>query len=403
MAALDTILRTGCLAAALALSAAVAERAMDRSWMSIAGLHRTTSTQTIATGLILSSDAADDLGPNRDALLSRLAAAGVVVRIVDDRLGAADAAESLSSDRRVDLLVAACDSAQRASIDAVARRYGVPCVSILPTVPLSAADATVDLGGTPNQRIAPAVAWAARALGRRIAVVTVDAPMARVTRRIAASRLAAEGAEAVADVVLGAASGDAEVAEAVARLHASSPDAILLDLPAPLASRVLASLRGRPGRASLTPCVHCSVDVRRLLASIGAAAAGDYIAGQAALGDDRADGRPLGDRLEAVVVGVKAALGLAAPLDGGRDASRARAALRAARSRCGPTPLLVDPVANAAWMSAALARIDAAGKARSVIATEPLRPARSYEGLGEAAWVAVAQGDDAPTLEANHE
>jgi hypothetical protein len=381
------------LLASLALTGAIAIRVVDDRWMSTTelGAERTDGPPVI--GVIVPDSVAQ---PACDALrIASEKALGesqgrrppelLIRRAGTGRAAYAAVAERLVRDQGACVLVVACDSNERSAIESVASRHGVACVSVLPTVAPSSSLA-IDLGGLPNQRFGPVIAWGLEALGRRAALVTGSRPEEHAGRLFARDLLKASASDLVADVLI-AAGDETSLDAAAAEIARGKPSMVIVSADEELATAMAAALRRAGVTPDVAPCVHVGRMPSRHTQH-AAALTGDYIAFDGFdLGDDTAPG--------ALTVGVTVGIELAEQAIrrvGVADGRAIAAVMRDMSISTEHGPIRIDRLTGAAWRGVNVARVGSGVELVTVMTSGLRRPRRMSELLGLVELTAGAGG-----------
>lgn len=381
------------LLAALALTGAIAIRVVDDGWMSVTERGAQRADVRAVIGVIVSDTASPAACEALQADIDRVMAEGrgpsspmvLMRRCAPGRAAHASLAERLVREHRACALVVACDSNERSAVESVTARHGVACVSVLPTVAPTTSLA-IDLGGLPNQRFGPVIAWGLESFGRRVALITGNRPEERAGRQVALDLLRASAGDLAADVLI--TEGDEGSLDAKAdEVARGEPSLVIVSVGEDLSAPLVASLR----RAGITPDVAPCVHVGGFPSRHGRHAAvltGDYIAfdGFGANDDGPAD---------ALTVGATVGIGLAGQAIrrvGVADGRAIAAVLRDMSITTDHGPVRIDRLTGAAWRGVSVVRVGPGEDMVTVMETGPRRPWRTSELLGNVGPVAGAAG-----------
>lgn len=390
---LEAFIRALCFATFLAFAGAVLWRASDQNWMEGFDAPSAVGTPPVVGVILVEpplAGAEGELGVELAAELERTMAGrlqeaarlpiGVEVVIASEPGAAARATRHLLRDAGAIAIVTDGASSMRGAIAAAARDSGVPVLATRPAPAASHGDRIIDLAGSREQRVLPALAWGIGLFGPRVAVVTDGRTRARETRDVARSSAAASGGEIVAEIVLPKRAS--EHAAALAALARSRPSFILVDFDETSLAESIGLLHRVGLESASAPCVHVSDDASRWSRTdVARRLVGDYLVLCDWLGATGAEPCPTeiggdGDARSCDMHRLEGAVSLVARAfaRGGGDASRLGRAIRGEQIATSHGFLAIEPRTGDAWCSVRAVRVGADGRFDEVLSLPRLSP-----------------------------
>jgi ABC-type branched-subunit amino acid transport system substrate-binding protein len=353
----ETIVRVTCLLGALVLAVLALSREPG------AGAMRTSHAMTV--GVLVPAGSSAPSSAAIGAAIERAidswsdpSIAFAVRRLEPGASGAGRATSRLIDEADPIALIVACDGRQLPAIEAVVRSEAILCLSFSPTSSLSNMPWTLELAARPNQFVPQAAAFAADALGPRLAIVSGESDSQRSLRGLFIERAVRRGATIVADCVVDGTGHS--LADHVQALREAKPSAIVIASGGEAARALLSSVRAEGIIAAGAACV--------FLAPAGAEAecadVGDYVV---TCGPSDPTGSTTAAHLQSAIEAIRAAMSRSGAVDG--------ASLRTALTRSTRFGTMsFDPSRGAPWRACRITRTLAGGHQLEVWSGPAVRP-----------------------------
>ncbi len=305
---------------------------------------------------------------------------------------ATTAAENALKDERVIAVLVAGELGERRAVAGVAERGDMAAFTLSPVLGLEYAATQISLAGMPNQRIAPAAAWALDAFGSRVLLVANDAPLQRIANEIVANQVTRRGGTVIGPVWVGR--DGLTIAQAAARaielVKTEKPNLIISGVAPNQTKPFVQALRSGGVTSTLLPTLHMVLSESDLVGLEPAAIAGDYVIGATFSTLPGAERRefvqavanaggsgPVDEAADAAYVAVRLTA-LATQRRDGLDRAGIATVLRGTRVAGPSGTVQIDPTTSAAWMTCRVGRIDERGVVHEVWHEDVLRRPRAW-------------------------
>ncbi|MDZ4753868.1 MAG: transporter substrate-binding protein [Phycisphaerae bacterium] len=305
-----------------------------------------------------------------------------------DPRAAAAAAEQLIRNRQVIALLVDGSPAECDAVAEVAGRARITVFTAQPSLGLDDAGEAIKLGGLPNQRIAPAIAWALEAVGDRVILVASDGPLQRVANAMLMEQIRSQAGTVLEQIWIGrdGVTPESAAAQISALVTASrsdqSPPAdrprlIVSGIEAADAVKFAVALRKDGVSSEALPTLHYALGDHDIASLHAGLSAGDYIV------DATSDAAYAATRLTALAARRRDAI----------DRSGIRAAVLGSRVSSPSGPVAIDPLTAAAWFRCRVGRLNDANQVVEVWSDEHATRPRAWPiWKSREEWRAIADG-----------